>query len=181
MTVMNDLDLALGSAEARGFMLAVARRIVRDEEDAADVTQEAMLLAYRHRESFRGDCSARTWLYRIATTTALGHLRRRKRSRERLAAEDAEVGTTAADPAPSPEDQVAAREVHELVRRAVLGLDDKYRRVLLMRVDETPETEVAATLGLSVANVKIRTFRARQQLRDALELARAAADVARAA
>jgi RNA polymerase sigma-70 factor, ECF subfamily len=174
MIDMNDFNLELTSPQARGFVYAIARRIVRDEEDAADVTQEALLLAHRHRAAFRGECSYRTWLYRIATTAALGHLRRRKRSREQLTGEDEAVGAGAPDPAPSPEDLVGASEVAAMVRRAIDDLDDKYRRVLMMRVDETPETEVAATLGLSIANVKIRTFRARQQLRDALATPRAA-------
>jgi RNA polymerase sigma-70 factor (ECF subfamily) len=166
MNVMNDSPWI--SADDRGFVYAVARRIVRDDEDAADVAQEALLLAFRHRASFRGECSPRTWLYRIATTTALGHLRRRKRSREQLAPGDDAVGATDADPAPSPEEQLAAQEVAAIVQRAVAALDDKYRDVLVLRADDTPETEVARRLGLSVANVKIRAHRARHQLRAAL-------------
>jgi RNA polymerase sigma-70 factor (ECF subfamily) len=49
----------------RRFVYAVARRIVSDEDAANDVAQDAMLLAYRHRDRFRGDSRYRTWLYRI--------------------------------------------------------------------------------------------------------------------
>jgi RNA polymerase sigma-70 factor (ECF subfamily) len=162
MNVMNDSPIDL--AETRGFVYAVARRIVRDEEDAADVTQDALLLAHRHAASFRGECSYRTWLYRIATTTALGYLRKRKRSREVLAIEP----TDDPDPRPTPEQAVAAHEVEEMVRAAIAGLDDKYRDVLTLRADDLSDAEVAAQLGVSVANVKIRAFRARLQLKDVL-------------
>jgi RNA polymerase sigma-70 factor (ECF subfamily) len=166
---MNDsTDSPVLTDELRGFVFAVARRIVRDDEDAADVTQDALLLAHRHRDSFRGESSYRTWLYRIATTTALGHLRRRRRLRESLVPGDEPVGAAAPDPAPSPEDQAATHEVAEQVRRALDGLDHKYRDVLLARADDASESEVAVRLGVSLANVKIRTHRARRQLRDAL-------------
>lgn len=166
LNVMNDSVVL--TDELRGFVFAVARRIVRDDDDAADVTQDALLLAHRHRDAFRGDSSYRTWLYRIATTTALGHLRRRKRTREQLVLGDEPVGVAEPDPAPSPEDQAATHEVAELVRRAIDGLDDKYRDVLLARADDASESEVAVRLGVTIANVKIRTHRARRQLRDAL-------------
>lgn len=169
LTVMN--DSAVLTDELRGFVFAVARRIVRNDDDAADVTQDALLLAHRHRAAFRGDSSYRTWLYRIATTTALGHLRRRKRTREQLVLGDEPVGVAAPDPAPSPEDQAATHEAAEHVRRALDGLDDKYRDVLLARADDASESEVATRLGVTIANVKIRTHRARRQLRDALALA----------
>src|SRR5512143_1034957 len=96
----------------RDYVYAVARRIV-DPEAAEDVAQDAMLLAYRHRAEFRGDSHYRTWLYRIAATTAFGYLRRCKRSRE-LATDRLPLDTV--DPARSPEVllgdlEVAAAEV----------------------------------------------------------------------
>ena len=76
MNVSNDKScIPFGPAERR-FVYAVARRIVRDDADADDVAQDALLLAHRYLGAFRGDAGFRTWLYRIATTTALGHLRR---------------------------------------------------------------------------------------------------------
>lgn len=161
-------DMPMDPTEARRFVLAVVRRIVRDLEDAADVAQDALMLAHRHRAAFRGDSSYRTWLYRIATTTALGHLRKRKRSREQLAAGPEPIDARAPDPAPSAEHQLANREVSAMVRRAVDGLDAKYRAVMLLRADDLSEVEIAERLGVTVANVKIRAYRARQQLRVSL-------------
>ena len=157
-------DMPMDPTEARRFVLAVVRRIVRDLEDAADVAQDALMLAHRHRAAFRGDSSYRTWLYRIATTTALGHLRKRKRSREQLASGPEPIDARAPDPAPSAEHLLASREVSAVVH----GLDAKYRAVMLLRADDLSEVEIAERLGVTVANVKIRAYRARQQLRETL-------------
>ena len=130
-----------------------------------------MILAYRYRASFRGVSKYRTWLYRIATTTAIGFLRRRKRSREYLSHEAEQPGMWVADDAKSPEAQLADLETQLYVQHAIAALDAKYRDVLLYRGDAT-EGETAERLGISVANVKIRGHRARKQLRATLEAVR---------
>jgi len=157
--------------EDRGFVYAVARRIVGSANDADDVTQDAMILAYRYRDSFRGESKYRTWLYRIAATTAIGFLRKRKRSREHLALDPDQVGAWLADETKSVETVLAEADTEALVQNAVAALEPKYRDVLLCRVDAT-ETETAEKLGISVANVKIRAHRARKQLRSTLEAVR---------
>lgn len=177
MNVMNDLaektssfDTALGPEE-RGFVYAVARRIVGSPEDAEDVTQEALLLAHRYRDSYRGEARFRTWLYRIASTAALGHLRRRRRSREVLAPTEQALGIEVPDQGKSPESELADAESALLVTRAVAELDPKYRDVVMCRASAT-DAETASRLGISVANVKIRAHRARKQLRPVLEALR---------
>lgn len=159
MDDMNDLDVSFGP-EDRGFVYAVARRIVGSGEEADDVTQDALLLAYRYRDSFRGESKYRTWLYRIASTTALGYLRKRRRSRELLTP----IPVDGPDGAKSPEDAVGDAEAIDLIQRSLRRLDPKYRDVMLARADAT-EVETAAHLGISVANVKVRAHRARKQLR----------------
>ncbi|MCW5805528.1 MAG: sigma-70 family RNA polymerase sigma factor [Deltaproteobacteria bacterium] len=155
--------------EERRFVYRVARRIVGDA-DADDVTQDALLLAHRHRDAFRGEARYRTWLYRIATTTALGHLRRLRRSR----AAGVDAGRAAAalelvpDPASSPETLVLDAETRASLVRALVELPPSYRAILLART-EAGESEVARHLGISVGNVKVRTHRARRRLRAAFE------------
>src|SRR5262245_26494472 len=68
----------LGERE-RQYVFAFAMKYLKDEDAAEDVTQDAMLLAHRHRDGFRGDSRFSTWLYRVAATTALMHLRRKRR------------------------------------------------------------------------------------------------------
>jgi len=79
------LSPKLGNAE-RNYVFAIAMKYVNDEEAANDVAQEALLLAHRHRNSFRGDSRYSTWLYRIAATTALMHLRKKRRKSKELLA-----------------------------------------------------------------------------------------------
>jgi RNA polymerase sigma-70 factor (ECF subfamily) len=160
--------------EDRGFVYAVARRIVGCADDAEDVTQEALLLAYRHRDSFRGDARYRTWLYRIAATTALGHLRRQRRTRQKLVRGE-RAGDVAERHADPPSAMIERAEVRAVVQRALIELAPPYREVLLARA-EASDHEVASKLGISIANVKIRAHRARKQLRAALDrIAKAAA------
>src|SRR3982750_4682427 len=110
---MNDLS-ASTPRQDRAFVYAVVRRILRSDDAANDATQDALLLVHRHRDQFRGDSALRTWLYRIAVTTALGVLRKAKRSREQLAPDVTPLGWDIADPAPSPEQEVAVRELASL-------------------------------------------------------------------
>src|ERR1700757_2847853 len=62
----------------REFVFGVAMKYMKDEEKFADVTQDALLLAYRHRDSFRGDSRLTPWLYRIGATTPLTRVRRER-------------------------------------------------------------------------------------------------------
>jgi len=161
-------DLVMFEPQHREFVFAVVRKFLNSAADADDVTQEALLLAYRHRASFRGDSLYRTWLYRIAVTSALGFLRKHRRSRVHgFDSATHHLMDAMVDPARSPEELIVDSEWHARVERALVELAPHYRDVLLARVDAT-EHEIAARLGISVANVKIRTHRARKQLRATL-------------
>ena len=100
----------------REFVYSVAMKYLKDRDEAADVTQDALLNAFRHRKSFRGDSRFTTWLYRVAATTALMHLRKKRRAR--LAAppvQDGEPDAAAsnghtAEPAPHHEPRLTAGE-----------------------------------------------------------------------
>jgi RNA polymerase sigma-70 factor (ECF subfamily) len=169
VTVMNDMLVSpeLGPAD-RSYMFAVVRRIIRDEEAAADATQDALLLAHRHRDQFRGDSAYRTWLYRIAVTTALGYLRKQRRSRESLAPGDQPVAWDVPDTRPGPDEVVSASELAAQLADALASVGDTQRRVFLLRLEDWSESEIARQVGISVANVKIRAHRARARIRAAL-------------
>jgi RNA polymerase sigma factor (sigma-70 family) len=168
MDVMNDLNESRPTAGDRTYIFAVVMRIVRDEDVAGDVTQDALLLAHRHRDQFRGESAYRTWLHRIAVTSALQHLRKRRRSREQLlpTTETASL-FEAPDPRPTPEQELAGRELAVVVDQ-VLSEIGPHRDVFDMRLQDWSEPEIARHVGISVANVKIRAYRTRQRLRDAL-------------
>src|SRR5689334_23546304 len=90
----------------RAYVRSVAMKYVRDEQDAEDVTQDAMLLAHRYRDSFRHESRYSTWLYRVTTTAALMFLRRQRRLARELPASGAvdEEGTALLERQPAPSD-----------------------------------------------------------------------------
>jgi RNA polymerase sigma-70 factor, ECF subfamily len=150
----------------RDFVYAVAMKYMRDEEAAADVTQDALLLAHRHRESFRGESQFTTWLYRITATTALMHLRKQRRLAREVHVPTREDEPAFADTRPAPEatpaEQLVQAESLAEIRSRVDALGEKYRRIFWMRyLEGYTETEIAEELNLSLATVKTRAHRAR--------------------
>jgi RNA polymerase sigma-70 factor (ECF subfamily) len=171
-----ELTSDLGERE-RAYVFAVAMKYVKDEDAASDIAQEALLTAHRHRDQFRGDSRFGTWLYRVAVTSALMYLRKRRRlAREvltpmRLNDEEAPQLDYAA-PVSSPEDRVAAAELVSTVDDSLGELGDKYRDVFWLRFrDGYSESEIAERLGLNLTTVKTRAFRARRRVRNNLPLA----------
>ncbi len=160
-----------------GRLLAIARRILRSDDDAQDAVQDAFLAAFRHLPEFVGEARLSTWLHRIAINAALMRLRSRKRRREDpieplLPRFDADGHFS--DPGPAwPADGEAAlgtKQTAALVRACIDRLPESHRVVLLLRDIEGLDTsEAAAALGLGVDAVKMRLHRARQALRSLLE------------
>ena len=157
----------------REFVYGVAMKYMKDEERAADVAQDALLLAFRHRHSFRGDSRFTTWLYRVAATTALMHLRKKRRQPTDVLSVTDDEGRQALEvpaPGPSPEDQLAAQEELAQARARLERMGDKYGDVFLLRFrDGYSESEIASRLTLNVATVKTRAYRARAAVRAELE------------
>ena len=162
--------------EQRVFSLA--RRMLRQEQDAEDVTQQTFLSALENLKSFRGEASFATWLLRIATHAALKVIRKRK-GLKTVSLEEATEGTDSMDSVPhpefiadwrqSPEQLVQKREIQRLLDEALAKLDEKHRLVFLLRdVEGLSVRETAGALGLSEANTKVRLLRARLQLREHL-------------
>jgi RNA polymerase sigma-70 factor, ECF subfamily len=154
-----------------GRMLAVARRIVRDEEDARDVVQDALLSAFRALDRFEGGAQVGTWLHRIVVNTALMRLRTRRRHPEepieQLLPAFTEDGhhVDPADQQPFPDALTERSELKAIVRDGVERLPAAYREVYLLRdVEEWSTEETAAALGITANAVKIRLHRARQAL-----------------
>jgi RNA polymerase sigma-70 factor (ECF subfamily) len=167
----------------REYVYAVAMKYLKDEDEASDVAQDALLNAYRHRASFRGDSRFTTWLYRVAATTALMHLRKKRRARAAFPTPDlsgdAELADMTAElPAggPSPEDTAAAHEALAVAGRRLRAMGDKYAPIFKMRfADGYSESEIADELDLNVATVKTRAYRARAALREEITQAVSAA------
>ncbi len=164
-----ELSPKLGPRE-RHFVFAVAMKIVKSEVEAEDVAQDALLLAHRHRESFRGQSKYSTWLYRVAVTTALMHLRTKRRKRREISTsqldDDEQHWLEALEcRGPSPEQICASREELANVERCLDLLGSKYARLLRLRWYEgCSDRELSSRLGLPLTTVKNRTFRARRHV-----------------
>jgi RNA polymerase sigma-70 factor (ECF subfamily) len=168
-------------------VFALAMRMLRQDQDAEDVTQQTFLSVLEHLDSFRGEASFSTWVLRIASHAALKIIRKRKGLNVVSLEETTESsGHGEAIPHPeyiadwrqSPEELVQQNEVRRLLDAALEKLDEKHRLVFLLRdVEGLSVRETAETLDLSEANVKVRLLRARLLLRE--ELTRSLGDPAR--
>jgi RNA polymerase sigma-70 factor (ECF subfamily) len=160
-----------------GRMLAVARRILRSEDEARDALQEAFIQAFRHLAGFEGQAKLSTWLHRVVVNAALMRLRSRKsrpeESIEPLLPTFFDHGHATVrfiDWTDDPERQATRAEVRRLVRAAIDRLPESYRTVLVLRdLEELDTAEVATMLGITPNAVKIRLHRARQALRELLD------------
>jgi RNA polymerase sigma-70 factor (ECF subfamily) len=153
-----------------------ARRMLRSDLDAEDVTQDVLLKVVRKLPSFRGDSAFPTWLHRVTVNTALSHRRRQavrpeypvRESLDRYVDQGRRFGPGPRW-APAPEAQLVDGETRHLIDRAIAALPPTYRRVfILAEVEGLPNAVVADTLGLSVPAIKSRLHRARLLMRDAL-------------
>ncbi|MBL0871576.1 MAG: sigma-70 family RNA polymerase sigma factor [Phycisphaerales bacterium] len=161
-----------------GRMLAVARRMLNNEEDARDAVQEAMLACCKHIDTFDGRSQVGTWLHRIVVNACL--MKRRSRSRrpersiEDLLPTFVEDGHQTRSSSAWVRQEVggggSGDELRLLVRRRIDELPEGYREVLLLRDIAGLSTEAAAeVLGMKENAVKTRLHRARQALRALLD------------
>lgn len=155
---------------------SLARRMLGNDADAEDVTQDVLVQVVRKLDTFRGDANIATWLHRVTVNAALAH-RRKRASRESHEVHDPfdhflDSGFHS-DPVPpwsaSPETQALSRETTELIEKAIGKLPEIYRDVyVLADVEGLPNAEIGDMLGLTVPAVKSRLHRGRLLMRDAL-------------
>ena len=158
-------------------MFYVAKRILRNDEDAREAMQEAFLSAFRGLANFAGQAELSTWLHRIVINAALRKLRSRdqaaEQSIERLLphfTDDEHHQQAPQQGETSVEALLQRKEMQSLVRQQIDQLPDSYRTVVLLRDIEGLNTEeTAAMLGITTLLVKTRLHRARQALRTLLE------------
>ena len=169
-------ETLVGLHERRVYSLAY--RILQNQHDAEDVTQQTFLSAIENLAGFRGDASFTTWISRIATHAALKVIRKRKGlpTVSLEAATEPQEDNDAvphpefiADWKQSPEQLVERNETQRLLDDALSKLAERHRLVFLLRdVEGLSVKETAEALALSEANVKVRLLRARLQLREHL-------------
>ena len=146
-----------------------AFRLLGQREDAADVTQDTFLQAYRALDSFQQDKPLAPWLCRIAINLALNRLKR-QRPVLSLDGDQDKPGPEIPDASVEPQAELLRTERQQILRQAILALPLEQRVVIELRhFQEQSYDEIAASLDISLANVKSRLFRARQRLKQILE------------
>jgi RNA polymerase sigma-70 factor (ECF subfamily) len=176
-------DIAAFERMLRRFnksLYRVARAIVKDDAEAEDVLQDAMLRAYRSMSAFRGDARLSTWLVRIVANEALGRLRQRSRRGAVVPLhpdadlEEFDLPTDAAQSVPlsvrqDPEREAMRVEMRRLLESRIDALPDAFRVVFVLRaLEDLNVEETADCLGIPPATVRTRFFRAKSLLREAL-------------
>jgi RNA polymerase sigma-70 factor (ECF subfamily) len=155
-----------------GRLLAVARRFVKNEEDARDIVQSSYLNAFRSLAEFEGHAQLSTWLHRIVVNTALMKLRSaRRRPEESIEAllpafqEDDHHVEQFSDWSAPADRLLEQKETRATVRAHIAQLPESYRTVLVLRdIEELSTQEVADMLTMTTTAVKVRLHRARQAL-----------------
>lgn len=158
-------------------LLAVARRLLRDDDAARDCLQNAFLQALRSLDRFEGRSSLATWLHRIVVNSALLTLRSRRRKPEEsleplLPVFDRSGHRMAVGPVErTPEDLASRGEVREIVHGAIDLLPEAYRTVVILRdLENLSGEEVAELLETTPNAVKVRLHRAHSALKTLLEM-----------
>ena len=152
----------------------MARRMMRNNEDAEDVVQESFQQAFIHLKNFNGDSRFSTWLSRIAINAALMKLRKKHRLwdvslDESAQSEESSFRIEAEDQGPTPEQLYAQKERERILSKAMSELAPGMRKAIELReLGERSTEETAQIMGISVAAVKARVFHGRKKLRERL-------------
>lgn len=171
-----------GDVEAFGSLVEASQdyiynavfHMVGDDQDAADITQEVFMRAFRKLDRFEGRARFTTWAYGIMLNIVRSHWRRAKRRTVLpLPGGGAESDSSRTDPPATNDGPAEVAERHEQVedvRAAIAELDEHLREIIVLRdIEGLSYEELAEALGLEAGTVKSRLHRARQALRQRLE------------
>jgi RNA polymerase sigma-70 factor, ECF subfamily len=153
--------------EHQHYVYNLALRVLKDENEALDLTQETFVRAWTALPNFRGQSQFRTWLYRIVTNLCYNRLPNLRRSLNDLG-EDVleEIPESGID---SPARKMEANETKAHLFQAIDELDAHYKLLITLRYQsELSYEEIASTLNLPLGTVKTGIFRAKEQLRKSL-------------
>jgi len=151
--------------EHQRYVYNLAFRVVKDENEALDLTQEAFVRAWTALPNFKGQSQFRTWLYRIVTNLCYNRLPNLRRSLNDLGVDVMENIPQFDNPA----SEIESTETRKYLQQAIAALDENYRLLIALRYqNELSYEEIASTLNLPLGTVKTGIFRAKEQLRKSL-------------
>jgi RNA polymerase sigma-70 factor (ECF subfamily) len=154
---------------------AMVYGMVRDAEEARDITQNAFIKAYQNLASFRIESSFYTWLYRIAMNLAIDHTRKNRRRKttgfdEAVASRDEDGTILDLHQSDSPQKALQRKELHDRIFRALDELSEDQREVILLReVEGLSYKEIADAMGIPEGTVMSRLFYARKRMQALLQ------------
>jgi RNA polymerase sigma-70 factor, ECF subfamily len=153
----------------QNYVYNICYGMLGNREDAADLTQETFLRLHRRIDSFRGDASLSTWLYRVAVNLCITELRRPGRSKlEFLDSLEYEGdGLRMEETGPTAGEMIELGEERMRVHQILRSLPPDYRAILVLRhFQQLAYEEIMEVLGLTLCQVKTRLFRARKMFKD---------------
>jgi RNA polymerase sigma-70 factor (ECF subfamily) len=151
-------------------LFRVVRSVVRADDEAEDVVQQAYVSAYTHLAQFAGHAQFATWLTRIAINEGLARVRQRAREPELNLKEEDETMQQPIVPH-TPEDDASQREMGHILERAIDELPTIYRVVFVMReLEQMSTAEAASALEITEETIKVRLHRAKGLLRNSISM-----------
>ncbi len=150
------------------MVYGLALQMVGNREDALEVTQDAFLKAFRFLASYRGESRFSTWLYRIARTSSINHLRRARRETVTLDTPESPVRKMTTDTPDGHQLLTTAERADQLRSAFNLLLPDDSSVLTLFYLQEKSLDEICDIMGWTMSNAKSRLCRARQRLRAVL-------------
>jgi len=152
------------------MVFRIAYSILRNHYDAEDAAQECFLRVWKHKDRLPEVNNAKTWLARIAWTTALD---KRRASRVMVSLSDEQSGVdlmqSISDASPAADEQLAGAEMRQMLERLIAKLPEELRHTLeLSTVQELNSAEIAEVMKIPEGSVRTRLFRARKQLKEKL-------------
>lgn len=155
-------------------VFSIVYRMVHNQQEAEDLTQEAFIKAYNSISHFNEEYAFSTWLFKIATNNCIDFFRKRKLKTysmdKSIKYKDEEIQQEYADSEPTADKTLLAKEKSKTIRQAIDQLPGKYRTAIVLRHhDEKSYEEIADILNLPLGTVKARIFRAREMLKKLLK------------
>jgi RNA polymerase sigma-70 factor (ECF subfamily) len=153
----------------------IALRILKNKEDAEDISQESMIKIFKSIDKFNMESSFKTWLYRIVVNTCLDFKRKTKENTisvdQPVQAGYDEFYIDLKDETPSTEEIIEKKQMKEMVMEAIYKLDDDFKTIIILRdINGFSYEEISEILSCNIGTVKSRISRGRHKLKEILEI-----------
>lgn len=153
----------------------IALRMLANEQDAFDASQEVFIKVYKNLDKFQENSSFSTWLYRITTNTCLDMLRKNKDKKNdisidsQIAFEDGEASFQLEDKSADLEEEILKKERQQALYDAIEQLNEEHKKMIVLRdLQGMSYQEIAAITGTNIGTVKSKINRARISLKNSL-------------